>query len=65
MYEWIVEVHTTSPHLIKALLTGLLVTTVCSVIGCFIVLKKTSFLADALAHSMLAGCLFHWEGTRA
>ena len=55
MYEWIVEVHTTSPHLIKALLTGLLVTTVCSVIGCFIVLKKTSFLADALAHSMLAG----------
>ena len=24
-------------------------------IGCFIVLKRTSFLADALAHSMLAG----------
>ena len=55
MYDWLVEIHTASPHLIKALLTGLLVTTVCSVIGCFIVLKRTSFLADALAHSMLAG----------
>ena len=55
MYEWLVEVHTASPHLFKALITGLLVTTVCSVIGCFIVLKRTSFLADALAHSMLAG----------
>ena len=55
MYDWLVDLHFGSPHLLKALLTGLLVTTVCSVIGCFIVLKRTSFLADALAHSMLAG----------
>ncbi len=55
MYDWLVETHYASPHLFKALITGLLVSTVCSVIGCFIVLRRTSFLADALAHSMLAG----------
>ena len=54
-YQWLVEVHQANPYLIKALLTGLLVTTVCSVIGCYIVLRRTSFLADALSHSMLAG----------
>ncbi|MCS5631925.1 MAG: metal ABC transporter permease, partial [Pirellulaceae bacterium] len=54
-YQWLVEVHLANPYLIKALLTGLLVTTVCSVIGCYIVLRRTSFLADALSHSMLAG----------
>ena len=54
-YQWFVEMHQANPYLIKALLTGLLVTTVCSVIGCYIVLRRTSFLADALSHSMLAG----------
>jgi manganese/iron transport system permease protein/iron/zinc/copper transport system permease protein len=54
-YQWFVEIHQANPYLIKALLTGLLVTTVCSVIGCYIVLRRTSFLADALSHSMLAG----------
>ena len=39
----------------KALLAGGLVSTTCALIGCFIVLRRTSFLADAVAHSMLAG----------
>jgi manganese/iron transport system permease protein/iron/zinc/copper transport system permease protein len=55
MYEWLELLHLENPHLIKALLAGLLVSTVCGVIGCFIVLRGTAFLADAVAHAMLAG----------
>ena len=55
MYEWLVTIHLDSPHLLKALLAGFLVSTVCGVIGCFIVLRGTAFLADAVAHAMLAG----------
>ena len=54
-YEWLVEFHQQNPHLLKALLAGTLVSTVCGVMGCFIVLRRSSFLADAVAHSMLAG----------
>ena len=39
---------------------GTLVAIVCSVIGCFIVLRRMSFLADAIAHSMLAGVIAGW-----
>jgi ABC-type Mn2+/Zn2+ transport system permease subunit/Mn-dependent DtxR family transcriptional regulator len=55
MYEWLETLHLESPHLIKALLAGLLVSTVCGVVGCFIVLRGSAFLADAVAHAMLAG----------
>jgi len=55
LYESLVTFHQQNPHLLKALLAGTLVSTVCGVIGCFIVLRRTSFLADAVAHSMLAG----------
>ncbi len=55
VYQWLVALHQQNPHLIKALLAGTMVSTVCGVVGCFIVLRRTSFLADALAHSMLAG----------
>ncbi|MEZ6107712.1 MAG: metal ABC transporter permease, partial [Pirellulaceae bacterium] len=40
---------------IRALIALTLASTVCSVVGCFIILRRMSFLADALAHSMLAG----------
>lgn len=40
---------------IRTLIALTLVSTVCSVIGCFVILRRMSFLADALAHSMLAG----------
>ena len=43
--------------MIRPLLVGTLVSIVCSVIGCFIVLRRMSFLADAIAHSMLAGVI--------
>ena len=45
--EWVLAIRT--------LIALTLVSTVCSVIGCFVILRRMSFLADALAHSMLAG----------
>ena len=54
-YQSLVELHQAQPYLLKALLAGTLVSTVCGIIGCFIILRRAAFLADALAHSMLAG----------
>jgi manganese/iron transport system permease protein/iron/zinc/copper transport system permease protein len=55
IYDWFVALHQQNPHLLKALMAGILVSGVCGVIGCFIILRRTAFLADAIAHSMLAG----------
>jgi len=55
LYELLVTWHQANAATPKALLAGILVSIVCSVIGCFIVLRRTAFLADAVAHSMLAG----------
>ena len=44
-------------YLVKPLATGTLVSVACSVLGCFIILRRMSFLADAIAHSMLAGVI--------
>jgi len=55
VYDWLVGFHRQQPHLIKALLAGTLVSTVCGVIGCFIILRRMAFLGDAIAHAMLAG----------
>jgi manganese/iron transport system permease protein/iron/zinc/copper transport system permease protein len=55
LWDWFVSTQRDSPHVFKALLAGTLVSIVCSVVGCFIILRRMSFLADALAHSMLAG----------
>ena len=54
-WQWLGSVQYEQPHLIKSLMAGTMVSMVCGVVGCFIVLRRTSFLADALAHSMLAG----------
>lgn len=40
---------------LKSLIAASLVAVVCSVIGCFIILRRMAFLGDALAHAMLAG----------
>ncbi|MHC4872476.1 MAG: metal ABC transporter permease [Planctomycetota bacterium] len=39
----------------KALLGGCFVAIVCGVTGCLVVLRKMSFLGDALSHAMIAG----------
>jgi len=49
------QLHIQYGYIIRPLLVGTLVASVCSVVGCFIVLRRMSFLADAIAHSMLAG----------
>lgn len=40
---------------LKALLGGVITAVVCSVIGCLVILKRMSFLGDALSHAMIAG----------
>jgi manganese/iron transport system permease protein/iron/zinc/copper transport system permease protein len=55
--DFLVDIQLEYGHLIRPLIVGTLVATVCSVIGCFIVLRGMSFLADAIAHSMLAGVI--------
>ena len=57
IYEMLVNLQIEQGYLIKPLVVGTLVSIVCSVIGCFIVLRGMSFLADAIAHSMLAGVI--------
>lgn len=42
-------------YLQKALLGGSLVAIVCGVVGCLIILRRMSFLGDALSHAMIAG----------
>jgi len=56
MLEFFTELQLNYGYLIRPLIVGTLVSIVCSVIGCFIVLRRMSFLADAIAHSMLARC---------
>ena len=57
MFEWLSDAQLHYGYLIKQLIVGTLVSIVCSVIGCFIVLRRMAFLADAIAHSMLAGVI--------
>ncbi|MFO0904338.1 MAG: iron chelate uptake ABC transporter family permease subunit [Pirellulales bacterium] len=47
--------HASHSHVVRALLAGVLVSIVCGVTGCFIILRRMAFLGDAIAHSMLAG----------
>lgn len=44
-----------TPTWFAHLLAGILVSVVCGVMGCFIILRRMAFLGDALAHAMLAG----------
>lgn len=55
MVDFLISLHDANPHLPKVLIAGTLVSIVCGVIGCFIVLRRMAFLGDALSHAMLAG----------
>lgn len=39
----------------KALIGGSMVAVVCGVVGCLVILRRMSFLGDALSHAMIAG----------
>ncbi|MFM2095106.1 MAG: Manganese transport system rane protein MntB [Planctomycetota bacterium] len=58
MNDWIDSFatwHAAHGHLLRASIAGVLVSVVCGVIGCFIILRRMAFLGDAIAHAMLAG----------
>ena len=57
MMEWLENLQLNYGYLIQPLLVGTLVAIVCSLVGCFIVLRRMAFLADAISHSMLAGVI--------
>lgn len=43
------------PFMIRGLLASIMVGGVCSLVGCYVVLRGMAFLGDALAHSVLPG----------
>ena len=55
MMEWLSQFHLDYDYLIRPLVVGTLVSLACSIVGCFIILRRLAFLADAIAHAMLAG----------
>ena len=55
MFQQLVDFHIEHTAAIRALIAGTLISASCSIVGCFIILRRMSFLADALAHAMLAG----------
>lgn len=58
------------PFLQYALLTGLLASVACGIIGTYIVVRRISYIADGIAHTVLGGMgaalylhkVYHWEG---
>ncbi|MBI2423284.1 MAG: metal ABC transporter permease [Candidatus Hydrogenedentes bacterium] len=48
------------------MLIGALVSSACSLIGCFLVLRRLSMLGDAISHAVLPGIViaFLWSGSR-
>ena len=54
MIAWLTDPFTLA-FMQRALIASLIVGVVCSVIGCFVVLRAMAFLGDALAHAILPG----------
>src|SRR5665648_40812 len=54
MIAWLTDPFTLE-FMQRALVASLIVGVVCSVIGCFVVLRAMAFLGDALAHAILPG----------
>lgn len=54
MMGWLAEPFT-QPFMQRALLASLMVGVLCSVVGCYVVLRGMAFLGDALAHGILPG----------
>jgi ABC-type Mn2+/Zn2+ transport system permease subunit len=54
MIEWLTEPFALS-FMQRALVASILVGLVCSVLGCYVVLRSMAFLGDALAHAVLPG----------
>jgi len=58
------------PFLQNALLTGILASVACGIIGTYIVVRRISYIADGIAHAVLGGMgaalyihkMYHWQG---
>ncbi len=58
------------PFLQNALLTGILASVACGIIGTYIVVRRISYIADGIAHTVLGGMgaalylhkVYHWQG---
>lgn len=58
------------PFLQYALLTGILASVACGIIGTYIVVRRISYIADGIAHTVLGGMgaalyihkVYHWQG---
>ncbi|MCE5330097.1 metal ABC transporter permease, partial [bacterium] len=52
--RWLIEPFTYS-FMQRGLLAAIIVGIICSIIGCFVVIRSMAFLGDAMAHSILPG----------
>ncbi len=52
--QWLIQ-PLTYPFMQRGMLAALIVGILCSVIGCYVVLRSMAFLGDALAHAILPG----------
>ncbi len=58
------------PFLQNALLTGILASVACGIIGTYVVVRRISYIADGIAHTVLGGMgaalylhkVYHWHG---
>lgn len=54
MIKWLIEPFTYS-FMQRGLFSAVIIGIICSVIGCFVVIRSMAFLGDAMAHSILPG----------
>lgn len=54
MFEWLFEPFS-FPFMQRALIIGVMVSTVCAVLSCFLVLKGWALMGDAISHAVLPG----------
>jgi manganese/iron transport system permease protein len=54
MIEWLIQPFSYE-FMLRGLAAATIVGTVCSIIGCYVVLRSMAFLGDALAHAILPG----------
>ncbi|NPV86035.1 MAG: metal ABC transporter permease [Anaerolineae bacterium] len=54
MFEWLIAPFNYA-FMVRGLAAGIMVGILCSIIGCYVVLRSMAFLGDALAHAILPG----------
>ena len=63
MIDWLLH-PLTYAFMERGLLASVIVGVLCSVIGCYVVLRSMAFLGDAMAHAILPGiaiAYLYWE----